>query len=285
MASEVHEIAAADGYRLRYRVWSTRAPAPAHARGPVRATLVISGGVMSHSAWLEPIAAPLAERGILVVGAERRGSGLNAEHRGDAPSARALIDDLVAIIGRERAGGMPLIVAGWCWGAIPAILAAAALGDAVQGLALLAPGMFPTPVVRDRAEAARALAPGKPLDVPSLPAPITEELFTEGPGLESFILQDELRLRQVSPRLLEIMSRMGIAAAAKLRAITAPKLLLLARDDRATDNERTRHALRGLAGLHSVEVTGEHGLMFDAPEAVAQALLAFLAEVGAGGAA
>lgn len=276
MPSEMHEIAAADGYRLRYRVWSTRAPA--------RATIVISGGVMSHSAWLEPIASLLAEGGIFVVGAERRGSGLNTEHRGDAPSARALVDDLVAIIGRERALGLPLLVAGWCWGAIPAILATAALGDTVQGLALLAPGMFPTPVVLDRAEAARALAPGKPPDVPSLPAPITEELFTEGPGLESFILKDELRLRQVSPRLLEVMSRMGIAATAKLRAITAPKLLLLAQDDRATDNERTRHALRGLADLHAVEVAGEHGLMFDAPEAVAHALLAFVAELGARGA-
>ena len=74
--------------------------------------------------------------------------------------------------------------------------------------------------------------------------PVTEEMFTTGPYLEEFILKDEQRLRRVTRRFFELMSRMSIAAVAKLPRLSPPALVLLADQDRATNNDRTVQAFQ-----------------------------------------
>lgn len=224
-------------------------------------------GVMSHSGWFGPIAPLLAAKGFKVIGADRRGTGPNMPARGDAPSAQALIDDVLRIVEAERTKGRALYLAGWCWGAVLAINVASRMAKELAGLALLAPGLFPSGELKSRMSAQPAVAPGAAEGDACLVSPISEEMFTEGPCLQTFILRDELRLRAFSPRFQQIMLRMGMNAARRLPQIDLPTLLVLAEKDRATDNEQTIRAFQALGRHLSVGwCKGCHGMQFDAPE-------------------
>jgi len=268
----VASIRAADGYELSYRVW---APAP----GAARATLVLFNGVMSHSLWFAPLAGPLVSAGFKVVGADRRGTGLATQARGDAPDAKTLLDDARAIVARERLPARPLHLGGWCWGAILAINLAAEMPGEVQRLMLLAPGLYPTePLKRRMAEQEGAARDEpQPEDRPCLASPISEEMFTSGPALDAFIMKDPRRLALFTPRFAAIMSKLGMGARLKLPKLQVPLLVVLASDDRATDNDETLRGIGKLTGSRAVfrTIAGAHGLQFDAPDALAREIAEF----------
>src|SRR3954468_3969048 len=96
----VNEVRARDGYLLKYRTWSS-------GRAEPRRALVLLNGVMSHSLWFHPLAAPLVTPGFKLIGPDPRGTAVNTAARGDVPSASALIDDALAVIDRERLPGRP----------------------------------------------------------------------------------------------------------------------------------------------------------------------------------
>jgi alpha-beta hydrolase superfamily lysophospholipase len=260
---------ARDGHRIAYRVWSGAAS---------HATLVLSNGLVSHSAWLAPIAARMSRRGLRVVGADRRGSGLDPIGRGDLGEARTLVNDLESVIEREASG--PLFVGGWCWGAIPAILAALELGPRASGLVLLAPGLFPSQAIQTAARAlessGRALAP----DSASLRSPIEDEHFTDGPFLDRFIRRDPHRLRTVSPRLLEVVKRLGFEALRALPRLEIPVLALLAAKDRTADNAATARGLFRLVrtGVRIVTCDCQHAIQFEAPQEATEAIVSWIEE-------
>jgi alpha-beta hydrolase superfamily lysophospholipase len=262
----IGEVRAGDGYTLKYRVWTP-------GNRPVRGVLVLLNGVMSHSLWFHPIAAMLVSRGLKLVGADRRGSGLNIESSGDAPSGKTILEDLGAIIEHERAEDVGLFVVGWCWGAILAINLAAETSG-VSGLALLAPGLHPSEEIKQRLLALESEARGQPDDRACLKSPIDEEWFTQGPALTNFIRRDKLRLLQFTPRFYRIMTKLGVGAHLKLPKLDLPTLLVLARRDRATDNEKTTEALsraaRGRADVAFID--SAHGMQFEAPADLARAL-------------
>ena len=261
----VRTIEAADGYPLSVRIWDAERP---------RATLALFPGVVSHSGWFSPIAARLCARGFRVVGVDRRGSGLCDRDRGDAPSAAALLDDARAVVDATRVPGEPLVLVGWCWGAILATGLSARLRADVAGLALLTPGLWPTAEIRDgMAARARAIAPEADEAAATIDSPITDDMFTTGPALEGFIAGDRLRLLHFSPRFLDVSTRLTVAAAGRLPAIACPILCVLASRDRATDNAAATAALDKLsAPVTLVTLPGDHGLQFDAPVELAAAL-------------
>ncbi len=275
MPASIHTAVAADGYALQYRVWP--------AVGEVRATVVFLNGVMSHSGWFEPLAAELTAAGVHMVGADRRGTGTNEVARGDAPGAKHLVTDAAAIIAAERvrvraAAGddVPLVVVGWCWGAVLAVHLAPELGEALDGLVFVAPGLCPTSLVSEKAEAEAARVGPGPEDEPALPSPLSEDLFTAGPALEGFILQDPLRLRAFTRRFRAIMDRMALFAPRGLAKLQPPVLLVLADADRATDNARTLQVFAGIPRLSHGTVPGQHGVQFDAPREIVAHVLAFI---------
>jgi alpha-beta hydrolase superfamily lysophospholipase len=274
----IDSLRAADGYLLRYRVW-TPATAP-------RATLVLLNGVMSHSLWFGPLVPLLLEQGFKIVGADRRGTGVSTEARGDVPGSEALIDDARAIIDKERVPERPLHLVGWCWGAVLALNVAGALPERPASLILLAPGLFPTEVLKQRMAEQELLARERPKDEPCLRSPILEEMFTSGPALEGFIAKDPHRLVSYSPRFQDAMAKLGFGARRALSRLDLPLLVVLARDDQATDNAETERGFARLAGGRAaIEVLdGAHGLQFDAPEALARAVGVFAARSGGGAA-
>jgi len=260
VADDVASVIAQDGYRLQYRVWRAGPSMP-------KGDLVFLNGVMSHSGWFGPIAPLLAQRGFKVIGADRRGTGTNMTQRGDAPSAQALIDDVLRIIDAERTPGSPLYLVGWCWGTVLAINVAFRVAKELAGLSLLAAGLFPSNELKTRMSAQQAVALGSAEGDARLASPISEEMFTEGPSLQTFILRDELRLRAFSPRFHQIVLRMGLNAARRLPQLDLPTLLVLAEQDRATDNEQTIRAFQAMGRHLSVAwCKGSHGMQFDAPE-------------------
>jgi alpha-beta hydrolase superfamily lysophospholipase len=239
---------------------------------------------MSHSLWFHPLAAPLGAAGFKIVGADRRGTGQNIAARGDAPSGKALLDDAAAIIAAERTPGRPVYLVGWCWGAVLGINLAAEMKGALAGLSLLAPGLFPTGALKQRmAEQERLAADSAAAqDVPCLESPISEEMFTSGPALTGFIRQDPQRLAAFTPRFLAIMGKMAMGARLKLPKLAPPIQLVLASDDAATDNPDTERGFAQMTGGRVVAqyINGAHGLQFDAPDALARALVEWTERIG-----
>ncbi len=266
---ELVRVTSTDGYSLTYRAW--RPPSAA------RASIVLFNGIMSHSGWFFPIVDALVDAGFAVIGADRRGSGLNEEARGDAPSAKAIIDDALTIIEHAVAADSPMILAGWCWGSILALNLVRPLGDRVQGLALLTPGLFPTAEVVQASAASQAAASDAAQDEPAVQTPIAETMFTKGPYLDAFVRADPHKLLRLTPRFFAHTKKLGMGASMALRKLSLPTLLLLADDDEATDNAE---AIAGMAKASGATVTtrtapGAHGMQFDAPQAVTEAIVAF----------
>ena len=278
---QVRTVLASDGYELSYRVWPTADDAAAVG------TIVLFNGIMSHSLWFRPLAAPLRAAGLKIVGADRRGSGMNRVARGDAPSAQVLLDDACAIIEIERLPGRPLHAAGWCWGAVLAINVAAELPRPPSRLMLLAPGLFPVEALKRRmaAEVEVAKTTARREDEACLASPIAEEMFTAGPALRSFIAPDAQKLTHVSPRFHAIMAKLGMGVRLKLPRLAVPSLVVLASRDAATDNAETTRGFTKLTGGRAVfeTIDGAHGLQFDAPDRLAQVIAAFASRTGAAG--
>ncbi len=268
--AQLRSVECADGYLLRYRTWL-----PA---GMPRGTLVLLNGVMSHSGWFQPLAGPITGAGLKLVGADRRGTGLNKDARGDAPSAGALIDDLTRIIDAERADSVPLHLGGWCWGAVLAVNMAASYEHELASLFLLAPGLYATEAVARGMEEQEVLARSDPSGMACLEIPITEAMFTRGP-YHGFISGDALRCRHVTLRFHGIMKKLAMGAALRLEHLKLPKLLVLASADEATDNARTVQAFQHLPGpaVRVETIDGAHALQFDAPERLAQVIVAWTA--------
>lgn len=265
MTEAIQHLDAEDGHRLTYRVWAPD--------GAPTATIVLLNGVMSHSGWFFPLVPAFLEAGCRVVGADRRGTGLDEVGRGDAPSASSVVSDAVRIIEAERRPDVPTYLVGWCWGTVLAINVLAK--TSVDGLVMVAPGLFPSAAVQDAAKRAEEAAAGRPEDEACVTTPIAETMFTSGPHLEGFIMKDPLRLRAITPRFRALMTKLAIGATARLRRIDVPVLVLLAIGDLATDNDAVRAALARLPeGLVTIrEIESAHGMQFDAPGAVASAIL------------
>ncbi|MGH9677067.1 MAG: serine aminopeptidase domain-containing protein, partial [Candidatus Acidiferrum sp.] len=77
---------AGDGYRWQYRRYQPC--------GTAQANVVCLHGIQSHAGWYESSCRQIAEAGYQVDFLDRRGSGVNQEARGDAPSFRRLLDDI-----------------------------------------------------------------------------------------------------------------------------------------------------------------------------------------------
>jgi len=269
----VVEIRASGGYSLKYRVWMPQS-------GDARAVLMLLNGVMSHSLWFHPLIPSLLAHGFKLVGADRRGTGLNQVARGDAPSAKVLLDDARVVAEHEHEPGRPFHLVGWCWGAVLSINLAAEIPGSLSSLVLASPGLFPTVELKRRMiEEEERAADSLPKDGAFLTSPISEDMFTTGPALIDFILRDEQRLLKFTPRFHGVMRKLGMAARLVMPKLDLPTLLILARQDLATDNAETeRNFAKWTAGRAVVEyVESAHGIQFDAPGELARLIAAWVA--------
>ncbi len=264
MAGEVALFRASDGYRFythRFR--------PAGA--PLARVLVLHG-IRSHAGWYERSCRELAERGYEVHFLDRRGSGWNTAHRGDAPSFHRLIDDMAeyALELRHTQAGLPLFLAGISWGGKMAVALAARHPTIVSGVALLCPGLKPVVqpplATRLRIALASRLRPTKLFTVP-LNEP---DFFTASPGGQRFIAEDRYGLRLATARLFFGSFRFDRFLRGEFSKLTCPVLLMLTGRDRILDNAATRKLLAKFTRAKSIAIVdypeAHHTLEFEAPD-------------------
>jgi alpha-beta hydrolase superfamily lysophospholipase len=263
----IEEFAASDGYRWLYRRYA--------AVGTPRAQVVFIHGIQSHGGWYEHSCGQLAGAGFAVSFLDRRGSGLNQNQRGDAPSFRRLLDDLAEYLTQmprsaprgHSVGRLPLFLGAISWGGKLAVALERRHPGLVDGLLLLCPGFFPRvyPTLWQRLKIAftRLLRPRK-----LFPIPLNDpELFTATPRWQQFLRDDPLRLHQATARLLVESARLDGYLRFVPKYVHVPVLLLLAGGDRIINNARTSAYLERFAtpDKQVIEYAGaQHTLEFEA---------------------
>jgi alpha-beta hydrolase superfamily lysophospholipase len=243
---------ASDGYRFRYRRYEASSP---------RAEVVCVHGIQSHGGWYEGSCRRLAEAGFNVSFLDRRGSGLNDQDRGDAPSFRRLLDDVAEFLRVKRGAPsaeretqsdpfapLPVFLLAVSWGGKLAVALQRRHPGLVDGLALLCPGFCPRvrQAWRQRLAilGARLLAPRR-----TFPIPLDDPgLFTASPRWQQFLRDDPLALHRASARFLVESVRLDGYLRLAAKHVRVPVLLLLAEHDRIIDNSRTRSFARRFAG-------------------------------------
>ncbi len=262
-----------DGYELRGRVWQ-----PTGSGTPLVA--VYAHGIQSHGGWFEWSASVLAEAGLGVVLADRRGSGLNRAARGDTAAAPRWLDDLDELSdwARHEWDTQRFAAVGVSWGGKLAVGWALRRPERVARVLLIAPGVFPAVDVGLRARLRIGLSlltdPQRafpiPLDDPAL--------FTDNPAGRAFIADDPLKLTHATARFLFESARLDRRLRGSApRSLSATTTLLLAERDRIVRNAPTVAWLRRLA-VHPPDIhllaDAAHTLEFEPDPGPFRALLA-----------
>ena len=267
--------------------------------GQARLPVLYLHGIQSHPAWFVASGAELARLGHPVYQVTRRGSGENSFARGDARSARQLLEDVAAacrfICDETRAGRVHLL--GVSWGGKLLAAFAAETRDrphfsqrkmgpvpsfGIASLTLVAPGIAPLvdigPWTKLAVGASAFFSPRRLFDIP-LGDP---NLFTDNPPMRDYIGRDPLSLRRATAGfLLASHSLDRRVRRAPRGAISVPTTLILASRDRIIDSARAAEVVRRLtAGRCQVkELPGAHTLEFEPdPAPLHEALAAALVE-------
>lgn len=253
---------AADGYRWKYRRYVPS--------GQPRAQIVCLHGIQSHGGWYTHSCSQLASAGFQVDFLDRRGSGLNDEARGDAPSFRRLLDDVGEFIQhlRKSAPEQPVFLLGISWGGKLAVALQKRHPGLTNGLILLCPGLFSQVrtsfVQKLRITWARLVSPRR-----IFPIPLNDpELFTATPRWLEFLRNDPLALHDATARLLIESIRLDLYLLRCASQVRVPTLLLLAEKDRIIDNPAVRRYVESFAtdDKKIIEYPGAHHTLEFEPE-------------------
>jgi alpha-beta hydrolase superfamily lysophospholipase len=254
----IAEFACPDGYCAAVRVWEAREP---------RARLVLLHGIVSHGGWYAASCRALAEAGWEVHFLDRRGSGLNAERRGDVDRYETWLNDVESYLA-GLPDSLPRLLLGISWGGKLAAAVARGRPDLLTGLGLLCPGLFarqsPRLARRTAVSAAAALRMGGR----RVPVPLRDPaLFTDDPRWQAYVRDDPLTLRDVTIRFAAADGELTRYARESPGSIRVPTLMVLAGRDRIVENEPTRAFFRqlGTEQRQLVEFPdAAHTLEFDA---------------------
>jgi alpha-beta hydrolase superfamily lysophospholipase len=239
----VGSFTASDGYRWCYRRY--RARPGAELLSP-RAHVVCLHGVQSHAGWYEYSCTRLSQAGFEVSFLDRRGSGINQEGRGDAPSYVRLLADVSEFLkhlrttsaGSERP--LPIFLVAISWGGKLATALERWRPGSADGVVLLCPGFFPRVRVPWRTRLgiawARLRSPERLFSIP-LNDP---ELFTASSRWQDFLRSDSRSLHRATARFLVESARLDRYLRGAPQYVRVPVLLLLAEKDRIIDNVATR---------------------------------------------
>jgi alpha-beta hydrolase superfamily lysophospholipase len=270
MPERILETTASDGYNLRSRSWQKGSD-----------TLVVTlHGVLSHSGWFASMAEALLLHGIDTIGHDRRGSGLNAEARGDAPGPQQLLDDLHAVVAPERSRYRRIVFLGWCLGTCIALRNLLDRPEDGDGLIMMSPDIFECHL-DEKVQKVFSDPKWDHRVLPRLRVPIPLEIYTTSHHLDDFIRRDALKLGDFTPRLMRASLRLKENLPAHFAALTRPSMLLLAAHDQIIDNEKTKalYSLVGSPDPRVVELDSGHGLMFDALDPLVETVAAFAASL------
>jgi len=255
-----------DGYETGVYVYL---PAKqARRRDPV----VYLHGIQSHPGWFTGSAAALAAAGHPVFQPVRRGSGEDTGTRGDAKSAKRLLDDVDAAchFAMDKSGADRVHLVGISWGGKVAAAFAVARGGEhdIASLTMVAPGIAPHVDVSLPIKLGIGICllfyPRKRFNIPLNDV----KLFTDNAMMRDYLEEDTFRLHRATARFLfasrRLDSMLKHAPDGCLRDL--PTTLLLGTRDRIIDNVRTRRIFRHLTAARGriEEPDAAHTLEFEA---------------------
>ncbi len=233
----------------------------------MRARVVCIHGIQSHGGWYEHSCRRLAEAGFEVFFLDRRGSGLNAQDRGDAPSFRRLLRDVAEFLeARKKDFVLKTFVVAISWGGKVAAGVVKRRPGLVDGMALLCPGFYHRLSLSLSEKAAVVWAR---LTRPTrlFPIPLSDpRLFTATEKWLKFLREDPLTLHQATARFLIGSAALDLYLRDAPSRIKVPVLLMLAGRDCIIDNRPTRDLVRRFAGPKEVVEypDAHHTLEFEA---------------------
>ena len=218
-----------DGQPLAVRRWE---------QDEAAADVVFLHGIISHGGWYESSCSHLASQGFRVHFLERRGSGLNADHRGDIEKWNTWLSDVTVYL--EQLVG-PRIVLGISWGGILAMALAHQHAQLMSGVGLVCPGLFSTKAASPVQRLGLRIASSVGLKRMRVAVPLQDpSLFTNSKIHQTFVGQDPLALREITIRMASRNVELLEYALSAPEEIRVPILLMLAADDPIAVNDRTR---------------------------------------------
>lgn len=238
MTPTIRSLITSDGVKLRVRHYTA-----ADTKAEMRGVVVCLHGIQSHSGWYEYSSKRIADAGIDVYFADRRGSGLNGRSRGHADHGQRLLNDvhqLLDVVVRNHPH-QPITLLGISWGGKIAAAFAATCPAKIHRLALLNPGLEPQ--IRPNWWQCLQLGFARSHDIrhKNVLLPLTDpKLFTDDPKHQAFIEDDPLALHSVTSGFLNAGRDLDKIVRDNAAAIRHPVLLMLAGKDRIINNVKTK---------------------------------------------
>lgn len=258
-ASRIEFYSAADGARLAAHVWDGSGLSP-------KSRVVFLHGISSHGGWYHLSCEHLAAAGHEVHFLDRRGSGLNAEQRGDVDCWHTWTNDVAAYLERLPKD-CPMVLCGISWGGKLAAAIARLHPGLIQGFGLICPGLYS----HFDASLWKRLTLAAPLPAKFVTKrvriPLRQAwLFTDNSPQREFVAHDPLALWEVTLRFARADRQLSLFAREAAPYIHTPLLLMLAGRDRIVDNRLTRKFFTRTAVTHRVLVeypNAAHTLEFE----------------------
>ena len=231
---EIDKFTTADGQDLYYNKWKSKNP---------KHVLLFINGLESHAGWFSGMAADLIDKGIVIYGLERRGSGLNAKSFGGFGGWVCDIDMLIKTSKKENPE-VKIHLISVCFGAKPATVCAIRQVEKTDSLIYLSPGMSVkvAPTLIEKLKIGLSVLPGLSFNIQS---PIRDDkMFTNSPEALYFLYNDKLRI--FSPRAGDFIQakKMDLYISKNSDKIKIPSVVLLAGKDRIVDNVKTKMAFQ-----------------------------------------
>ncbi|WP_431874349.1 alpha/beta hydrolase [Micromonospora marina] len=277
----VQTFAQPDGYRTHYRSWGSETASD---------LVVMLHGGMSHSGWQAPLGTRIAERpddiGFLAV--DLRGSGLNAT-RGHIPDGDLAVSDIVELLRSLKAArpGVRIHLAGWCFGAQMATVAAARLAgrSTLASLLMVCPGFFFNQRyedVLDRSvdaaiEVVELLSVSVAPERPFIRIPLRPTDFTDRPEMLAAIDADQLKLSHVTVGTIDSWGEIAERSEKEYAQIgSLPVWAVFGERDRLVDNNRVAEFLRSHPDLEVHQIDAGHAIQFEQSAALAGLIVDFV---------
>ncbi|MGW3989638.1 alpha/beta hydrolase [Streptomyces sp. NPDC004830] len=280
----VHTFEQPDGYVTHYRRWGSETAAD---------LVVMLHGGMSHAGWQAPLGAGLARLGhdVAFLAVDLRGSGLNAL-RGHIPDGDLAVRDIELLLGslKEARPATRLHLAGWCFGAQVATVAAAGLADrdVLASLLMVCPGFF----FNDRYSDVLDRSIDAALDVveelgitveatrPFIRVPLRPSDFTDRAEWLAAIEDDKLKLSHVTAGTVDAWEAIAVKSETEYGRIgRLPVRAVFGTRDKLVDNDRVRDFLRSHPDLQTRDLDAGHAVHFEETEALTRLVAGFVAEL------
>ena len=248
-------IETTDGVLIHVRHFKAESP---------KAVLIIAHGLQSHAGWFEQTGNFLAPYGVSVLAYDRRGSGRSTGARGDVKSASDFEVDLDAVVREASKPAVAVHLLANCFATRFCIPYVHRHPGAIRSLIVTSPAtdMRPEADYSALGKVGILLRSFSPIKL-RVATPLRDELFVSKDPWLTWIHNDRLSLRKVTPRFLMAAFRAEKEMFNALVNVQIPIFVMLAKCDQMVFNDRIFARFKKYFGPLKVQTfESEHMLEF-----------------------